>query len=314
MNRVIQTDVTGTVNLADAAEVAREVCRILAARYGDAVCVPVRRAFNDVAEAFWGRYGGFLPCDTPYHDLRHSLGTALLLTRMIDGYASAPEAEDLPIDGTLAALAIVLALMHDIGFLRHEDEEEINGATLVHAHEVRGVEFARAYLLGGELAAYADWAELILVTNFTLPIAEVLAGRPPVEYLLGRMLGTADLLSQLSGRYYLERCRFYLFREFVVAGATQRVAADGTVTVLYESPEDLLRKTPGFYNHLVKRRMECDFEHAYRYVEAHFGGANPYMRALERNLAFLQEMIDRDDFSALHRRPVPVIPGAVAEH
>jgi hypothetical protein len=122
------------------------------------------------------------------------------------------------------------------------------------------------------------------------------------------MLGTADLISQISGRYYLERCRHFLFREFVVAGVDRTLSPDGESVVLYATPEDLLRKTPGFYEHLAKRRLEEDFAKVYRYVVPHFGGDDPYAKAMKRNLDYLNQMIQRNDFSCLRRKPIPLMP------
>jgi len=102
--------------------VADAVCAILAKRYGSDLDSLVHQAFVDIEDAFWGRYPGLLSCDTPYHDLRHSLGTALLMARMVDGY-EATHGVDLPALGRdKGTLAVLLALFHDIGFLRRYDE------------------------------------------------------------------------------------------------------------------------------------------------------------------------------------------------
>src|SRR5262245_18273501 len=81
-------DLTGTVRLDSAAAVAEASAALLATHFPatrpDAAFL--RRSFDDIEAAFWGEYPGYLACDTPYHDLRHSLDTALLVARMIDGY------------------------------------------------------------------------------------------------------------------------------------------------------------------------------------------------------------------------------------
>ena len=125
---------------------------------------------------------------------------------------------------------------------------------------------------------------------------------------LRHSLGTADLVSQIAGRYYLERCRHYLYCEFVIAGADRKTGPGGETIMLYESPEDLLRKTPDFYKYLAKKRLEGDFDLVYRYVARHFDGDNPYERGMPNNLGYLDELITRNDFSALSRRPVPLMP------
>jgi hypothetical protein len=308
LSNINQSDVTGAINMADPQAVADTVCDILNKRYADFDQGPLRQAFVDIEEAFWGRYPGLLACDTPYHDLRHSLGTALLMARMVDGYEAA-HGPDLPaLGGQLGSLAVLLALFHDIGFLRRDSEAGTNGACLIREHEQRGVDFTRTYLSRGSFAHLAEQAELIQATNFAHQIADTLRGRPRDLYLVGQMLGTADLVSQIASRYYLERCRYFLFKEFVVAGMDRTLSPSGETVVLYATPEDLLRKTPGFYEHLVKRRLEQDFEKVYRFIAPHFGGDDPYARAIQRNLAYLRQMIQSNDFSGLRRKPIPLMP------
>jgi hypothetical protein len=303
-----QSDVTGTVNMASPGAVADAICTVLARRYTDFDEVIVRDGFIDLEDIFWGRYPGFLPCDTPYHDLRHSMSTALAMMRMVDGYEAVHGGDGPALGAELATLGVLLALFHDVGFIRRLSEAGINGACLIREHEQRSVDFMRGYLAEGPLARFAALAELIHTTNFAKCACEIFEGLTLQLVELGKMLGTSDLISQISGRYYLERCRLFLFQEFVDAGADRMVSPAGETVILYATPEDLLRKTPGFYDHLVKPRIEGEFSHAYRYIADHFGGDDPYARAMQRNLDFLRDMIKRNDFSALHRNPMPLMP------
>lgn len=303
-----QSDVTGTVNMVSPGAVADAICTVLARRYADFDEIIVRDGFIDLEDIFWGRYPGFLPCDTPYHDLRHSMSTALAMMRMVDGYEAVHGRDGPALGAELATLGVLLALFHDVGFIRRLSEAGINGACLIREHEQRSVDFMRVYLAEGPLVRYAGLAELIHTTNFAKCACEIFEGLTPQLVELGKMLGTSDLISQISGRYYLERCQHFLFPEFVAAGADRMVSPTGETVILYATPEDLLRKTPGFYEHLVKPRIEGEFGHAYRYIAAHFGGDDPYARAMQRNLDFLRDMIERNDFSGLHRNPMPLMP------
>ena len=288
--------------------VADAICSILGKRYRDFDEVPLRAGFIDLEDMFWGRRSGYLPCDTPYHDLRHSMSTALAMTRLVDGYEAAHGNRDTGLGVELASLGVLLALFHDVGFIRRLGEAGIKGATLIQAHEQRSVEFMRSYLSEGPMSGRAELAELIHATNFSRSTAQTFKDLSPRLSDLGKMLGTSDLISQISGRYYLERCRYFLFQEFVDAGADRVVKPDGQTVILYATPEDLLRKTPGFYEHLVKPRLENEFDHAYRYIGWHFGGRDPYSEAMQRNLDFLRGLIEANDFSRLTRKPVPLIP------
>lgn len=307
---VNQSDVTGTVNMANPGAVADAICAILGRRYEGYNDDIVRQGFIDLEDIFWGRQPGLLPCDTPYHDLRHSMSTALSMTRLVDGYEATHGGDGGALGEELATLGIMLALFHDVGFIRRLSEAGIKGACLIRDHEQRSVDFMRVYLATGPLAHHAELAELIHTTNFARCTCETLAGRPEIIVALGKLLGTSDLISQIAGRYYLERCKLFLFQEFVAAGADRTTSPSGETIVLYATPEDLLRKTPGFYEHLVKPRLEGEFDHAYRYIAAHFGGDDPYARAIRRNLDFLRDLIEQNDFSRLQRKPVPLMPVA----
>lgn len=301
-------EIADTVNMSSAEAVADEVCRILARRYQDFAEAPMRQCFVDIQNAYAGDYPGLLVCDMPYHDLCHALSTALLMARMVDGY-EASHGDDLPGLGCdKGCMAVVLALFHDIGFLRRDTEAHMNGACLDQDHEQRSVDFVQTYLSNGVFAEYAVQAGLIHATNFHLPIAECLSGQPPDMFILGQMLGTADLVSQVGDRYYLERCRDFLFEEFTVAGNDRRIAADGTLTVFYATPEDLLRKTPEFFEHVVKRRLDTELGRVDRFIAPHFGGDDPYARGIARNMSHLRHLIQCDDFSRLQRQPPSLLP------
>jgi hypothetical protein len=294
--------------MASPGAVADAICGVLGRRYAGFDEVLLRDGFIDIEDIFWGRYSGYLPCDTPYHDLRHSMSTALAMTRMVDGYEVRHGGKQPALGPELASLGVLLALFHDVGFIRSLSEAGTKGACLIRQHEQRSVDFMGPYLAAGPLAEYAPLAELIHTTNFARSASNTLAGLGPQLVDLGRMLGTSDLISQISGRFYLERCHHFLFQEFVDAGADRAVSPSGETVILYATPEDLLRKTPGFYDHLVKPRLESDFQHAYRYIGDHFGGDDPYQSAMQRNLDYLREMIVSNDFSRMRRKPVPLMP------
>lgn len=304
----LQHDVTGTVNLEATDEVADAVCRILRAHY-DGIDEPfLHRAFADLQAAFWGAYPGLLPCETPYHDLRHSLDVALLVARMLDGYEREHGRENEALGAQESTLGVVLALFHDVGFLRRPGESFTHGAELMSLHEERSVAFMRTYLLQTPLAAWSEHAELIQTTNFAKPSHAVIAGLPARLSLIARMLGAADLLSQMADRFYLERCRDFLYREFVIAGSDRLHYADGSERLLYASGEELLAKTPDFYDKFVRKRLSEDFGDIDRYLAAHFGGINPYRVSLDKNLSYLRRLIAAGSFGGLRRHPVPLLP------
>lgn len=304
-------DPTGCVRLDSVAAVAAAVGELLARRFAASELNAgfLRRAFDDLEAAFWGEYPGYLPCDTPYHDLRHSLDTALLVARLCDGYQARHGDDAARLSGREAELAVVLALFHDIGFLRRRDESRLHGAQLTRQHESRSVAFVRVYLANSPLADDAASAELIHATNFAHATADVLHGHVAQQQAIARMLGSADLIGQLADRYYLERCRDFLYAEFVQAGLDRGIDAEGQEVVLYRDGEDLLRQTPAFYENVIQRRLEVDFGDIQQVLDSHFDGFDPYAAALQGNLAHLRRLIAANRLhEGLRRRPRALVP------
>src|SRR5258708_35677504 len=102
--------------------------------------------------------------------------------------------------------------------------------------------------------------------------------------VVGRLRGSADIVAQMSDRCYLEKCRDRLYPEFVAGGITRKHLPDGGEEVLYESGEDLVRKTPRFYQG-ASRRLDADLGGAPKYARGHFGGPKPYPQEPTKNTA-----------------------------
>src|SRR6185295_535675 len=119
--RLNQNDVTNLVNVEDAAQVRDAIASMYAARYPGIDLAPMARAFEDVNALFHGNYPGYLPCDTLYHDVRHTLDMTLAMARLVEGHDRAhPGAEQL--GGRRAVLGVVIALLHDSGYMRRASE------------------------------------------------------------------------------------------------------------------------------------------------------------------------------------------------
>jgi hypothetical protein len=294
--RTDSMDPTGEVDLADTAAVERAIHAVLdrsyAGRYDEAL---LSRAIADVIRAYRGDYPGLLRCDTLYHDLRHALETGLTTARLLDGYAKACASEPLErIDGAHALLAVVLALYHDIGLLRRDDEEHLWGPVLIPIHEERGVEFMQDYLPQTSLAPLIGLARLIMPTKLNFHIPDDWTQE---ERTLGSMIATADLLSQCADRCYLEKCRDFLFEEFSAFGLA------GKPDSPYPSRESLLEKTPAFFSGLFRQRLDEEFGGVYRLLQVHTGDGNPWMDAIGRTLGYLETLLSGKNLSQLRRRP-----------
>lgn len=298
------SDPTGAVDFQDPGAVFGAIDQLLTRRYGEDYGRPVlRQAIDDLAAAFRGKHPGLLRCDTHYHDLRHALDTGLAMARLIDGHGieTAPAAAE-HIDAEHALLGVLLALYHDIGLLRRHDEHHLTGASLTPFHEARGVAFMRDYLLSrpamAPLAHLAGKAQLIMITRLFWHLP---ADTAPLDRALACLLGTADIVSQLADRYYLEKCRDFLFIEFSACGLA------GAPDLAYPDPETLLRETPAFYTGLLSARIREEYGSADRYLKAHFGGSCPYEAAINRNFRYLAELLDESRLERLHRQPQRLI-------
>jgi len=134
-----------------------------------------------------------------------------------------------------------------------------------------------------------------------VPISQIRL-RDPRFRLVGSLLGTADIIAQMSDRCYLEKCRDRLYPEFVLGGVARRKQDDGNEVVVFSSAEDLVMKTPSFSRGAL-HRLEVEFGGLYRCAEACFGGDNPYLEELNRNVSFAQLIASRRDMGLLRRRP-----------
>lgn len=260
-------------------------------------------AFDNVRRLYAGEREGILPCDTPYHDLRHAMETALAMARLVDGWEASLARTRGSLGAEVALLAVILALLHDVGFLRRDSERHLKGAALTDEHEARSAEFAERYLERSPLRPLAPLARLIGATRVGCPIESFSGGE--IHRVVTRMLATADLLSQLSDRCYLEKCRDFLYAEFVEAGVA-RGPRGRNAQAAYASPEDLLARTPGFLQANVFARLDRDLGGMHRLMRTHFGGLDPYAQAIERNTRHLEEVVARERFDRLRRRPEAV--------
>lgn len=296
-------DITDEVALTNADSVRKAVFSIFHSAFGQFNQNALKQAFDDCERLFEGDYGTYLPCDTLYHDKQHTLDMTLALARIINGHERSVAKKE-RIGPDYAVIAIITALYHDSGYIRHKsDHLHFNGAEYTTVHVSRSAEFIKRYLHKINLGEYAQVAaSMVHYTGYEIAPENI---RLPNEklHMLGHMLGTADLVAQMSDRCYLEKCRDRLYPEFVLGGLATRTDDVGNEIVIYESGEDLLRKTPRFYEVEVENRLNKLFNSVYNFEMAHFDGERKYIRQLGKNQAFLMKVLARNDFSLLTRDP-----------
>ena len=281
-------DVTNSIDVTDPSAVADEIRRLLEQRFHTHSFARVDSIVADLERLYAGDFPGYHACEVKYHDIQHVLDVSLAMARLIDGHdKSCPAAQRLGPD--LALAGVCAALFHDSGYIRRRhDSRHSNGAAYTRVHVNRSARWLREYLPSVGLGGIVEsCARLVQFTN-SGKRPEVIPTQDPRERRLGELLGTADLIAQLADVQYVEKCRNYLYEEFVEGGIAGASAAEGYAGTSYRSPQDLVASTPAFIRWAIRERLEEGFHGAYHYAAEHFGGDNLYMEAIEDNYARLE--------------------------
>ena len=302
-------DISNQIDTTDPVAVNAEINKIFLELYWPDTTTRIDYAFRDVALLYSGSFPGYHCCDTAYHDIQHVLDVTLAMARLMQGYERA-RIVAASLQARLFILGIVTALFHDSGYVRRlDDVEHSNGGELTLTHVSRGASFLRSYLpqIGmGDLADVA--AALIHFTGYEIPVSQIEV--PSLRHrLLGSLLGTADIIAQMSDRCYLEKCRDRLYPEFLAGGVARKRLPEGGEQVIFESGADLVMRTPQFFQGAM-RRLDDDLGRGYRYAEHSFGGQDLYLKEINKNVRFAQAIDRHGGASALKRTPPETIASA----
>jgi hypothetical protein len=302
-------DVTDKICTTDLKQVSAEVLRLYRGLYNGTPAHAIGRAFGDLGRLYSGEHPDYLPCDTEYHDIQHVLDVTLAMARLMDGYersrkVTRSRASNSPaLPAACFSLGVATALFHDFGYLRKRgDRRHRYGAEYTLTHVTRGSLHLRRYLPKIGLKRYANaGAILVHYTGYerraeTIPLEDKLLRR------VGHMLGTADIIAQMADRCYLEKCRDRLYPEFVLGGLAKKKLPGGRTQILFNSGDDLVRKTPGFYMNAAKR-LDLQLARAYEYAERHFEGQNLYLEEMQKNVRYAQVVSDATNTGTLRRLP-----------
>jgi hypothetical protein len=240
-------------------------------------------AYSDVEKLFRGYYPGFRKCNTNYHDLRHSMMILLAMARLIHGASLQVKFTDKEIN-----LGLISALMHDTGYIQTVDDDSGTGAKYTLIHIKRSVMFIQDYYADEKYFQddLFDFHDILYCTGMSIVIENIKFSSPNVE-IMGKILGTADLLGQMADRLYLEKLipLFHEFQEGKVSG--------------FQSELDLLKKTTNFYN-MTKSRLENNLGNVNRYMVDHFRERwnierNIYAEAIEKNINYLKFILKHNE-------------------
>jgi len=225
------------------------------------------------------------------------------MARLLVGYEGSVDAPQ-RFGAERVVMALVTSLFHDAGYIREFDDlRHRNGAEFTLYHVTRSARFLARFLPSIGMDNWVPVSTRIVhFTGYEIKLSQIQLsdGR---DRKLGHLLGTADLIAQMADRCYLEKCRDRLYPEFVLGGIAAAPGTDGALQVRYSSGLDLLRQTPRFVRETRAQRLDGEFERAYRYVEPLFGGKNPYLEAIDRNVAYLQRILRAERWRLLRRNP-----------
>lgn len=294
-------DITNTVRVSVPRDVCRAVGALLVSTWPRVRLAPLEQAFEDFDALFAGRMPGYAGVDTVYHDRQHTLDVTLAMARLMSGYER--QVEPLwQLGAQRAVVGIILALFHDVGYLRRNTDAAFsNGAEFTSTHVSRGVEFLTGYLPRVDLSSWVAIAPVLHYTGYERPFSEIVV-EDARDMRLGHLLGTGDMIAQMADRCYLEKCRDRLYPEFVLGGVAM-ASGDAGVAVRYASGLDLLRQTPQFVAQTRAKRLDGEFGRAYRYLEILFDGRNPYLEAIDRNMQYLDQVLRSESWRMLRRNP-----------
>lgn len=241
--------------------------------------------FENTAAMFKGDYPGYLPMDTAYHDIEHTMQATLCMIYLLSNQHALGGAPVLhESDFNIALIAI---LLHDIGYLKEKGDDEGTGAKYTHVHEYRSCRHAREYL------SHREWPEeaiqqverLISCTGLRSDLA-VIPFESETERFLGQAVCTADFIGQMSDPRYVEKLP-YLYAEFEESYDFQLLDPEVRPFTSYE---DMLAKTPGFWETFVHWKMTEQCGGVWRYLKD-ANGNNPYLEAANRNIQVVQALL-----------------------
>ena len=268
------------VSLDNPGDVIREVRSIILLVYKKFKFIQFYQVFGDILKLFNGHYPGYRRCNTFYHDLNHTMDCLLVTAKLIYGAGL----NGIVFSHRDVTLGLISALMHDTGYIQAEEDNTGTGAKYTISHIERSIEFMKKYF---HYRAFPTeylpiCSNFLRCTGLDVKIVEIKFQSREHE-ILGKILGTADLIGQMANENYLEKLPF-LYDEFKEGGVPG-----------YTDKLDLLKKTPAFWE-MVKERLVIELGHVDRYLRDYLRslkGINHdvYRQAIDRNIERLQAFL-----------------------
>jgi hypothetical protein len=244
----------------------------------------IRKTFGNLEKLFEGKYPGYLGCNTQYHDLNHTLQCFLVMARLMHG----AWVNGIIFSEPNVTLGLISALMHDTGYLQLSNDQTGTGGKYTLVHIERSVEFMERYFNenGFTLRDYLFCRACLKCTGVTVKIKDIRFESQEHE-IVGKILGTADLIGQMADRDYLEKLIF-LYQEFEEGGVS-----------IYHNELDFLKATPDFWA-FSQQRFITDYGQVDRYLRDHFRvlwglDRDLLTEVIERNMKYLKFILEHHE-------------------
>lgn len=279
----------GEIDTKQIAQVQREVQSIYQNIFPDGNHAFVPDAFNWANDCFTGKYRDYQPIDARYHDLEHTLQVTLCMACLLRGWHFAKTNPALT--QRLFELGILAILLHDTGYLKKRGDNEGTGAKYTLIHVERSRQFAEELMKEKIFSAddIKSVQNMIRCTGVNDDLDSI-PFQSELERRAGFALGTADLLGQMAARDYVDKLPV-LYSEFAESVEYNKT---GTSRTLFTSAQDLIQKTPVFWEKFVRAKIEKDFQGVYRFLNDPYPeGPNDYINRIEENIARLRSGLEK---------------------
>jgi len=246
----------------------------------------VPRVFGWAIECFTGNYQDYQAVDARYHDFEHTLQGTLCLARLLRGRHLAGAEPQLTLQ--MFQLGLLAILLHDTGYLKKREDTQGTGAKYTVTHVRRSADFAVELLKekGFDASSIRAVQNMILCTGVNAALS-VIPFQSESERVLGWALGTADLLGQMAAEDYVDKLPI-LYAEFAEAA---NYSKDRTHFIaMFSSAEDLMQKTPTFWEKFVRLKLDRDFGGLHQFLNDPYpSGPNSYFDRIEANIERLRQ-------------------------
>lgn len=248
----------------------------------------VPRAFGWAIDCFTGYFQDYQPIDARYHDFEHTLQGTLCMARILYGRHFAGIKPILT--ENFFELGLLAILLHDTGYLKQWDDTHGTGAKYTATHVARSGEFAAKLMTEKKFNKEEIRAvqNMIRCTGVDADLSRI-PFQNEMEKITGFALGAADLIGQMAAEDYVAKLPI-LYAEFAEAAAYGK---NGVHFIsMFSSADDLMEKTPGFWENYVLRKLENEFGGMHHFLNSPYpDGANFYIDRIQANLRELSRQV-----------------------